>query len=285
MKTILIFTVSIAIVGVLTASGCGRNVPPAVKPADQHAEHSEHAHSTTPSASAPATLHLKADLGQPTAQQVTKLDLMIHGADEKVVKDFEPTHEKLAHLIIVRQELDEFAHLHPHVDEDGNLSIEHTFPVGGTYHLFVDYKQAGKSPATVRATLKVDGNAPPGSELTPNAPGTLGFDDISAVVAFNPQSEPTRVLTFKIQDLSGKEVNDLEPYLGAMGHLVVLSSDAKQYVHAHPLTAKPNGGIVAFEVHFPGPGIYKVWGQFQRSGRVLTVPAVVQIKSLGQGAH
>jgi hypothetical protein len=32
----------------------------------------------------------------------------------------------------------------------------------------------------------------------------------------------------------GKPVNDLTPYLGAMGHLVIISQDLKQFVHSHP---------------------------------------------------
>ena len=67
-----------------------------------------------------------------------------------------------------------------------------------------------------------------------------------------------------------------------MGHLVVLSADGAQYVHAHPLTEKSPDGKVEFEVHFPGPGIYKAWGQFQRDGKVVTIPAVVKIEATVQ---
>ena len=67
-----------------------------------------------------------------------------------------------------------------------------------------------------------------------------------------------------------------------MGHLVVLSADGTKYVHAHPLTAQASTGTVEFEVHFPEPGTYKVWGQFQRGGKVFTIPAVIGIEA---GSH
>lgn len=47
-------------------------------------------------------------------------------------------------------------------------------------------------------------------------------------------------------------------------------------------TAVAPDGKVEFEVHFPGPGTYKGWGQFQRGDHVFTIPAVVKV---GAGAH
>ena len=268
------------------AAGCGRNAPPAVKQTDDHTAHKqpEHQHGAMPEKGSPASLVLTADPAKPTAAQPAKLRLMLHDAMGKMLKDFEPTHEKLAHLIIVRHELDEFAHLHPAVDAEGNLTVDHTFPVGGKYHLFLDYKAAGKAPATAETTIDVEGESPTAAPLALNVPGTVQGDGYSAAISFNSSADKSRVMTFKIHDQNGNEVKDLEPYLGAMGHLVVLSSDAKNYVHAHPLTEAANGGTVEFEVHFPGPGLYKAWGQFQRNGQVFTIPAVVQIKS-DQHAH
>jgi hypothetical protein len=66
--------------------------------------------------------------------------------------------------------------------------------------------------------------------------------------------------------------------MGAMGHLVVISADAKQYVHAHPASGGGGDkGEVAFAAHFPQPGLYKGWGQFKRAGRVAVVPFVVRV--------
>lgn len=270
----------------VVAASCGQNVPPAVKQTVDHTQHKqpEHQHGATGEKGSPASLMLTADPVKPTAAQPAKLRLMLHDATGKMLKDFEPTHEKLAHLIVVRHELDEFAHLHPAVDAEGNLTVDHTFPVGGKYHLFVDYKAAGKAAATAQTTLVVEGESPAAAPLALNVPGTVQGDGYSAAVSFNSSADKSRVMTFKIHDQNGSEVKDLEPYLGAMGHLVVLSSDATNYVHAHPLTETANGGTVEFEVHFPGPGLYKAWGQFQRNGQVFTIPAVVQIKS-DQHAH
>ena len=73
-------------------------------------------------------------------------------------------------------------------------------------------------------------------------------------------------------------MNDLETYLGALGHLVIVSENGQEYVHAHPDDGSDAaGGRVAFDAHFTKPGLYKGWGQFQRAGEVLTVPFVARI--------
>ncbi len=73
-------------------------------------------------------------------------------------------------------------------------------------------------------------------------------------------------IRFEISDPAGTPVTDLQTYMGAMGHLVVLSQDGKQYVHAHPADdKKAMSNVVAFNAHFPQAGLYKGWGQFTAS--------------------
>jgi hypothetical protein len=53
-----------------------------------------------------------------------------------------------------------------------------------------------------------------------------------------------------------------------MGHLVIISADGKHYVHAHAVERKFANAVVEFAAHFTQAGIYKAWGQFQRSGQM-----------------
>lgn len=265
---------------VATGSGCtGQSKPPAKAP-DAHGEHG--AHGSKMASEQTTQLILNSTPEPPRAGESVELTIMLHDAAGQMLKDFEPTHEKLAHLIIVREGLDEFAHLHPTVGKTGTMTITHTFPSGGSYLVFLDHKPAGKPAATAQAKLLVEGNSPTAPKLEPNVPGTIKGDGLQAEVAMRASEEKAQIITFKVQDESGESVNDLQPYLGAMGHLVVLSADGGQYVHAHPLTETAPDGKVEFEVHFPGPGTYKGWGQFQRGDQVFTIPAVVNV---GAGAH
>ena len=76
---------------------------------------------------------------------------------------------------------------------------------------------------------------------------------------------------------------DLEPYLGAFGHLMIIHQDGQTFVHSHPMEdeagiAQSKLGNVAFNARFPKPGIYKAWGQFQRNDKVITIPFVFEVK-------
>jgi hypothetical protein len=123
------------------------------------------------------------------------------------------------------------------------------------------------------------GDSPPAPELIPNAPGKVAGTGLKADVAF-PKAKAGEVtkITFALLDSTDKPVTDLQPYLGAMGHLVVISADGKLYVHAHPVEGTAANGVVEFAAHFSRPGIYKGWGQFQRAGQVHTVPFVLKVE-------
>jgi len=209
-----------------------------------------------------------------------RLDLLIPGTDGKPVRDFDSVHDAKVHLIVVRQGLDQFAHLHPEVDAaNGRLSVTHTFAAGGTYHLFADYQPRGGRPATATATVQVSGDAPAAPPLAPDVPGTVRGDGLAAKVSIDG-AQPGREATirFELSDPAGRPVTDLEPYMGAMGHLVVISADATKYVHAHPADGKAAvGGVVSFAAHFPHAGIYKGFGQFQQGRKVRVVPFVVRV--------
>jgi hypothetical protein len=260
---------------VALVSGCTSQSKPAAKSPDAHGEH---APGTEMAAERAAQLILSSTPERPRAGEPVELRIMLHDASGQMLKEFEPTHTKLAHLIIVREGLDEFAHLHPTVDRTGNMTVTHTFSSGGSYLVFLDHKPVEKPPATAQAKLVVEGDSPPAPALKPDVPGTIEGDGLQAKVSMRASADKSQVVSFDVQDTNGESVNNLQPYLGAMGHLVVLSADGGQYVHAHPLTESAPDGNVEFEVHFPGPGTYKGWGQFQRGGTVFTIPAVMQVE-------
>ena len=216
---------------------------------------------------------------QPRAGSPTKLVLQIPDENGEPIKTFDVLHEKLVHLIVVREGLDEFAHLHPEVDASGTITIEHAFPKSGKYRLFADHQPQGKSPGLAAGELVVAGDDEPAAALVPNASNEVAVGEIKAHVTIKPGDRETTV-RFHLVDAAGQAVGDLQPYLGAMGHLVIISANGREYVHAHPLGEAKTApeGAVEFAAHFPKPGIYKAWGQFQRDGSVFTVPFVIEHK-------
>ena len=78
---------------------------------------------------------------------------------------------------------------------------------------------------------------------------------------------------------SGAAVDDLEPYLGAAGHLLIVSDDLEYAIHAHPSGATTTPGALRFDATLPRAGVYKMWLQVQRGGEVITVAFVVRATS------
>jgi hypothetical protein len=86
-------------------------------------------------------------------------------------------------------------------------------------------------------------------------------------------------LTFTVTDAkSGAPVTDLEPYLGAPAHMLLVRSDLSDAVHEHPEEAVTGGPTVSFHPLIPAVGDYKLWIQLQRGGRVLTFPFLVRVE-------
>ena len=216
------------------------------------------------------------------AGQPTQLNLMIHDDNGAMIRDFEVFHERKVHLMVVSAGLDQFAHIHPDLDAAGNLTISHVFPTGGKYRLYADYQPAGKPQAIALAEIQVTGDTPPVPALVPNVPGLIQGPGLQADITLTPAKpgEGTPI-TFRLLDAMNQPVTNLQPYLGAMGHLVILSADGKHYVHAHPVEGLSSPGEVQFAAHFPHAGLYKGWGQFQRADTVETVPFVVQVDESG----
>jgi hypothetical protein len=136
-------------------------------------------------------------------------------------------------------------------------------------------------------TLKVDGPARPAAPLTVDADKPKTVDGYTVTLDTGGTVTTGKPATFSYTiSKDGKPVSDLTPYLGAMGHLVIISQDLKQFVHSHPHEhadgdhdhakqghADVKGGPkVDFEAHFKAAGVYKGWAQFQHDGKVITVP-------------
>ena len=228
----------------------------------------------------PSTLVVKSEPSRPAAAAMTQLTLKIQDADGTPIRTFDILHEKLVHLIVVRDGLDEFAHLHPDVDSSGMMTTQFVFPKSGKYRLFADHQPQGKPAGLATGEVNISGSDDEAAALIPTASPEFSIGDIKARIEIRSGEQETNV-QFRFVDGDGKLVSDLQPYLGAMGHLVIISADGSEYVHAHPVSDAKTApdGAVEFAAHFPKPGIYKAWGQVQRNGTVFTVPYVLEHKA------
>jgi hypothetical protein len=214
------------------------------------------------------------------AGQDTELTLRILGEDSKPITKFAISHEKLLHLIIVSEDMQQFRHIHPGYDGGGVFRVMTQFAAGGRYKWFADFVPEGGHSITRAGWLTVNGKPIYDSPAPqPNASLVQKVDGIEVSLAVSDaKAGENATLTYTFRDeKTGKELTDMENYLGAAGHVVILSKDMETYLHVHPKERKNGSSAAAFTTEFPADGIYKVWGQFQREGRVVTVPFVIQV--------
>jgi hypothetical protein len=214
--------------------------------------------------------------------------------DGKLLQDLAITHEHLLHLIVVSEDLVFFDHIHPVRQDDGSLQITYTFPHAGRYLLFADITPRGERNQVFRMPVRVGKTDADSSsvsaalEASPTLYKPLAQDPhITAELIPQPRTLNSGIhteLIFRLLNI-GQPISDLEPYLGAMGHCVIISQDKQMYLHCHPEqlfthTKETRGGpFVAFHTLFPAPGRYRIWAQFQRNGKVLVADFVVDVKS------
>jgi hypothetical protein len=196
------------------------------------------------------------------------------------VSSFDTVHERPFHLFIIRRDFSQFLHVHPDVRADGTVELRESLPAG-EYVLVADFLPSGGVPQTLQRIIVTPGFNPP-AMAAPKAsvpaaaggPHTVTVDGIRATLEV-PEFAATRDahLQFRFSDAAtGAPVHDLQPYLGAPAHLLLVSEDATEAIHGHPEGADTTGPVVDFDVIVPSAGPYRLWVQIQRGGRVVTFP-------------
>ncbi|MGN7356561.1 hypothetical protein ACTHPF_04295 [Paenibacillus sp. SAF-054] len=218
--------------------------------------------------------------GTARANEETELTIQVKDNNGEPVNKYDVNHEKQLHLIIVNHDLSFFNHIHPEFKGDGTFTVNTSFPAGGEYKVFADFTPTGGANTTLSEWVKVEGKEGKHTAIAADAQlvKEVGGKEIELVMsAAKPKEDVT--MTFNIRDAKTKKgIDNLQPYLGAVGHVVILSKDAEQYLHVHPIDEKATGPKAEFATSFPQSGMYKIWGQFQHNGEVFTVPFVVNVQ-------
>jgi hypothetical protein len=207
-----------------------------------------------------------------------------HPGTGAAATSFEPLHERILHLFVVSHDLEYFAHVHPVQRANGMFEQALDLPRAGAYRLIADFVPSGAATQLAQKTIVTAGFR---GSLVPAGTLTADLSDkIVEGVRITPMlPEPVagreQLITFELEDaVSGRPIADLEPYLGAVGHLLFVGADLHTAAHSHPVVEISNGAgpRVVFQVLFPRAGDYRMWVQVQRRGRVLTAPFTVRAR-------
>jgi P-type Cu+ transporter len=248
-----------------------------------------------PTSSVDAGVDVRLDLpadarpGEPTRVVVRLVDV---GSGEPI-DDLTRSHEVWAHLIATRDDLGTFAHVHPEpTGRPGELAVDLVFPTAGTYVMNTEFRQQGEMGDVHDVqTIRIAGQAPAAVDATPG-PRIQTVDGIRVELTGEAVAGERSEFAFSFTDAAtGREIDDLQPYLAAAGHVVIMRSDATTFAHEHADVEDGNGNPVfalpgqefgpELDVHaeFATPGVYRLWGQFRLAdGDVLTVPFTVEAR-------
>ncbi|MER6980006.1 hypothetical protein [Streptomyces carpinensis] len=256
------------------------------------AEHGGHAggHEATP----PGGLEVSRagytlDLSTPRLAAGTKGELrfaVVQDGTGRRVTAYQREHGKELHLILASRDLTVYRHLHPSRAADGTWSIPVDLPKAGAYRVFADFTPRGGRSLTLGADLAVSGNYAPDPLPRFNSTTEVeGYD-----LQLNGELTPGRAGELKLTvTRDGKPVRDLQPYLGAYGHLVALRSGDLAYLHVHP-NGEPGDGRTApgpeisFTVTAPSPGDYRLFLDFKHEGKVRTAAFTVHVGGAAEAA-
>ena len=194
--------------------------------------------------------------------------------------DYATVHDKQLHLIVVRSDGQDFAHVHPRLDvATGAWTTPWTWSEAGTYRVFTDFQPAGADNAklTLTRTVEVAGTVTPVQAAAPRTVDEVGGYTVH--LDGDLAAGTSRQLTAHITR-QGAPVTTLQPYLGAFGHLVALRDGDLAYLHVHPEGSLPaagqNGGpAVSFAAEAPTAGRYLLYLDFQVDDTVHTATFVL----------
>ncbi|MEV0495425.1 hypothetical protein [Streptomyces atratus] len=269
-----------------TAYGVGKGVEPLVS-TGAHAPQQHSGHNATgrdgAAGHAPGGLQMSEDgytlaLETPTVAPGGRTGIRFAIEDDagRKVTAFQREHGKELHFILASRDLAEYRHLHPVRAADGTWSTSVDLPKAGDYRAFADFTPAteGAENLTLGADLPVSGTYRPAA--LPAARTTAEVDGYRVALGGELRAGRESELELTISR-SGKAVTDLQPYLGAYGHLVALRAGDLAYLHVHPNDGGP-GPTVSFMATAPSAGTYRLFLDFQHEGKVRTAAFTVAVE-------
>lgn len=186
------------------------------------------------------------------------------------VPALEVSHEKIMHLIVISSDLSDYHHLHPEDKGDGKYGQRIDLS-NGNYKVFVDINPKDLDYLVKPIHISI------GSTHKDSFKNKLVADtnftkttNGQTVELITDTMEVIKEVTFNF------DVKDAtpEPYLGALGHVVITDEIGEKFIHVHPMSEKET----VFMTQFDERGMYKMWAEFKLKGEVIVYPFVIEVQ-------
>ncbi len=238
------------------------------------------------------------------AGKTSAITLTIRDRRNFPIRYLEKKHEQPIHMILVSEDLSEFAHIHPQLQPNGDWKVNYSFPYGGRYSIYADYTRPGEAASVSHFQVEVSGKGKPTATPRADADRTKTVDGLRVTLRAPDRLRAGEdlALHFDVLDASTQlPADDLQPYLGSWAHILVVSADREDFLHVHPVenaiaparnpwqhthaASGPSPSTITAATGFRRPGIYRLWLQVQREGRIITVPFTLQAAPAVRSVH
>lgn len=241
-------------------------------PSSTPARHAGHG---TPGAA--SGYRIVADTPDIAAGKAERFTFRVVGPDGRTATAFRNSYARPSHFVAVSNDLGVYAHLRPQLGTRGTWSVDLPVLAPGGYRVFVDTAVSGRPDVVLTTDLVVPG-VPTGITPLPAPVRSVAVADLTVDLHVVPAGRGATA-SFTVRR-AGHAV-ELDPYLGARGHLVAFAAADLAYLHVHPRTTT-DAGTVSFTIAPRDPGRYRLFFDFSVDGRVRTASFTVD---LGAGAR
>ncbi len=172
--------------------------------------------------------------------------------------ELQTLHEKLMHLIIVRNDLKHFDHIHPEPAKPGTYAVPYTFAAAGEYRIWIQF-MSGNLEHIIDYAITVTG--------TPEAEETERLGGLRVEMG-SPErmiEEQTAGLGFSVTNDAGAAVPITEKFLGADAHFIIIDSTLKVFEHLHDASGDKDNQL-SFSYTPAQSGNYSAWLEFRVDG-------------------
>lgn len=205
-------------------------------------------------------------------------------------EDLMELHGQRMHAFIADLTLADYHHLHPQpTEEAGVYELRFTPQVAGHYRMWVNQVplETGREEFP-HLHLRKPESYPIVAQKDHHIADEAYSGGLHVRLTFPDATDslrPDRLYIGRLEfaDAKGQPVHDLEPFMGAYAHLVILADDYYTIQHLHPHGAVPKEGqtggpVVEFPYKPLLPGWWKMWVQVKYAGEVITLPLGVKVE-------
>ena len=196
------------------------------------------------------------------------------------VRDYVEEQTKLLHMYVVRNDLQDFRHLHPVLGKDGTWTARAALAGPGSYRVLAEFTP-GTDPQAAHVVLGRNEIVPGSWEAVEPAGEAVADDGVVRVAVDDPlEAGPDGRMRITVDDGDGDAVT-LGSYLGSYAHVTGFELETGSFVHVHPSgepEATDDGTELTFPTEFQEPGSYRFFVQVRVDGFLHTVPVTATVE-------